>query len=265
MTQFRNSGNTGGGDPGRTGGGDPGRTGGGDPGRTGGGDPGRTGGGGGDPSTSSPVTATPTWPTVVAQRRLNFSIQRQEHSEWCWAAVAVSVERFFDPHSKLKQCEVANKVLPKAHPPIPLPPSDCGCCCHCCCDPRSCNKPAELERALKEIYKWRLTLKQRSIPAPSNVKPVTPPTIVSTGTLTFEEVCREIDNRRPIGVGITWDSGGGHFVVIRGYRLLSSGARQVYVADPLNPSSLVDFDEFTFSYYGDGEWTETDLVRNDWD
>jgi hypothetical protein len=73
-------------------------------------------------------------------------------------------------------------------------------------------------------------------------------------------------------VGITWISGGanstpgttGHFVAIRGYRLLSSGERQVYVADPLNASGLVDFDEFTFSYYGEGVWTETDLVITDW-
>lgn len=284
MTQFSDSSRTGGSDPGKTGGSDPGKTGGSDPGKTGGSDPGKTGGsdpgktggsdpgktgGGGDPGGSNGPTAMPTWPIVIAERRLHFRIQRQEQSEWCWAAVAVSVERFFDPHSKLTQCEVANKVipkLPKQVPPIVFPPSDCGCCCHCCCNPESCNHPAELKLALQLIYKWRTTLSQcvaQQTPAGGNPSP--PPTIVSTGTLTFEEVCREIDRRRPIGVGITWDSGGGHFVVIRGYRLLSSGARQVYVADPLNPSSLVDFDEFTFSYFGDGEWTETDLVRNDWD
>jgi hypothetical protein len=82
--------------------------------------------------------------------------------------------------------------------------------------------------------------------------------------LRFDELQREIDAGRPVCAGITWASGGGHFVVLRGYRVLSSGARQVYVADPLNPSALVDFDEFTSSYYGDGSWTETDFVQNDW-
>jgi hypothetical protein len=109
-----------------------------------------------------------------------------------------------------------------------------------------------LEQALKKIYKWRNTL---------------------TRALRFDEVQREIDSGRPIGVGITWTSGNdaplggssnGHFVVIRGYRMLSNGARQVYVADPLNASGLVDFDEFTLAYYGEGQWTETDLVQSGW-
>jgi hypothetical protein len=267
-------GGTGGGDPGGTGGGDPGGTGGGDPGGTGGGDPGGTGGGdpggtgGGDPGgtggsyvrtafyapMSKPVTAL--GPSVIAQKRIRFRIQQQELSEWCWAAVAVSVERYYDRASTLEQCDVANKVLPEQYPAVPLPKSDSACCCQCCCDPDSCNKPAELETALKKIHKWRATLVRSLAPDES---------IVSPGTLTFEEVRREIDRGRPVCVGITWKSGGGHFLVVRGYRLLSSGARQVYVADPLNPSALVDFDEFTLAYFGDGEWTETDLVRNDWD
>jgi hypothetical protein len=241
-------GQTGGSDVGQTGGSDVGQTGGSDVGQTGGSDVGQTGGSG--VGALNQLSAAAKASGVIAQRRINFSIQRQQQSEWCWAAVAVSVERFFNPASELKQCEVANMVLPKEYPANPLPKSDCGCCCQCCCDPDSCNQPAQLELALQEIHKWRTTLDR---------------SVLSPGTLTFEAVCREIDRHRPICVGITWRSGGGHFVVVRGYRLLTSGARQVYVADPLNPSSLVDFDEFTFAYWGDGEWTETDLVRNDWD
>jgi hypothetical protein len=175
-------------------------------------------------------------------------MHRQEQSEWCWAACAVSINKYFDHDSKIKQCDVANKVLPIEYTD-PLPPSDPDCCCHCCCDPEACNKPARLGIALQQIYKWRNSL-QRS--------------------LTFEEVQREIDRGRPIGVGIKWNRGGkngspsttGHFVVIRGYRLLSNGTSQVYVADPLNASGIVDFDEFTFAYYGEGQWVETELVQS---
>jgi hypothetical protein len=46
--------------------------------------------------------------------------------------------------------------------------------------------------------------------------------------------------------------------------VLASGAQQLYIADPLNPSNLVDFDEFSVAYYGEGVWTETDLVVDDW-
>ena len=223
-------------DPGTTGGSDPGTTGGADPGTTGGADPGTTGG-------SGPAKQCCMSDGVIAQKRLHFRIQMQEQSEWCWAAVAASVERYFNPASTMQQCDVANKVLPKEFPNERLPQSDCGCCCQCCCDPDACNRPAELEIALRQVYKWRNTLKR---------------------PLTFDEIRREIDRGRPVGVGITWDSGGGHFVVVRGYRLLRSGERQVYVADPLNASGLVDIDEFTLAYYGDGAWTETDLVQSGW-
>jgi hypothetical protein len=204
---------------------------------------------------------------VIAQKLINFRIQVQEQAEWCWAAVAASIERYFNPNSTLEQCNVANRVLQLSSDDFPDEDccggcDDCKCCCHPDCD--SCNTPAELEDALKAIHKWRTTL-----PRP----------------LTFEEIQREIDGGRPVGVGITWRSGNsvpkpkpkprpkptgtdpspsGHFVVVRGYRVLSSGARQVYVADPLNPSSLVDLDEFTLAYYGDGMWTETDLVQSGW-
>jgi len=265
----------GGGDPGDlggfNGGGDPGDlggfNGGGDPGDlggfNGGGGPGDHGGKGSyKPATTSPPAAQVTiaGPLVVAQKTIRFRIQRQEQSEWCWAAVAVSVERYFDPGSKLKQCDVANKVLPEEYegvtdaqgnPIFTLPDSDSECCCHCCCDPESCDLPAGLDTALQKVYKWRISLGR---------------------ALTFLEVQREIDRGRPIGVGIKWTTGGssgnpgttGHYVVIRGYRMLSSGVSQVYVADPLNASGLVDFDEFTFSYYGEGQWVETELLRRGW-
>jgi hypothetical protein len=238
-----------GGDPGHTGGGgDPGHTGGhpgsGDPGHTGGdGDPGHTGGDG-------KHTAHPTSPpgpvqaatNVISSRLLNFSIQRQQQSEWCWAAVAASIEKFFNPASAIEQCDIANKVLPKSQ----RPKTDCGCCC----EPEACDQPAELETALKKIHKWRTTLDKSA---------------TVTGTLAFDEIVREIDQGRPVCAGISWNGGGGHFVVLRGYRQLTSGVCQVYVADPLNPSSLCDLDEFTSAYLGQGEWTETDLIRDDWD
>jgi hypothetical protein len=273
LVRSKNSGQFGGGDPGDIGGGDPGDIGGGDPGDIGGGDPGDIGGGDpgdigggtgqGKPASSarsySPSPAPPggVGPVVIDQGRINFRIQLQEQSEWCWAAVATSIEKYFNRASTLEQCNVVNRVLQPSSDDLPGNGCTGGCDdCKCCCDPDSdiCNTPAPLEEALQKIHKWRATL-----PRP----------------LRFDEIQREIDRGRPIGAGITWASGNsaaygrisdptpkGHFVVIRGYRVLSSGARQLDVADPLNASGLVDFDEFTLAYYGDGAWTETDLVRS---
>ncbi|HVO99772.1 MAG TPA: papain-like cysteine protease family protein [Bryobacteraceae bacterium] len=243
-------GQTGGGDLGQTGGGDLGQTGGGDLGQTGGADLGQTGGGPRQNVAAYRHAAISNLgPSVIAQNRIDFKIQKQEQSEWCWAAIAVSVERFFNPAWSLTQCQIANRVLPKEIEGLELPKGIC------CAKPDICNKPAELETALKEIHKWRTTLDQKTAPGGS---------MISTGTLTFEQVRREIDNGRPVCVGITWKGGGGHFVVVRGYRQLSTGACQVDVADPLNPSAVVDFDELTSAYYGHGVWTETDLVQDDW-
>jgi hypothetical protein len=256
MPQFSNGGQTGGGDFGQTGTGDFGQTGTGDFGQTGTGDFGQTGTGDfgqtgtgdfgqtgtGDPGKTAQRTVTVTGPTVIAHRRLNFKIQRQEQTDWCWAAVAVSVEQYFDPDpdpaTRLKQCRVASLVFQAK----------------CCENPGEFNQGAELETALQLIHKWRNTLDED-------------PSTGATGSLTFEQVQREIDRSRPICAGITWNSdvgGGGHFVVIRGYRVLNTGAQQLYIADPDNPSNLVDFDEFTVAYYGEGRWTETDFVESDW-
>jgi len=263
-------GDTGGGE-GDTGGGE-GDTGGGE-GDTGGGE-GDTGGGEGDTGGSARTGAvygarayaagprTAGGPAVIAQKIIRFRIYLQEQSQWCWAAVAVSIERYFDRASTMRQCNVANRMLdelPDASDCFPDDDKCCGGCddCKCCWHPECCNYPARLEDALQKIHKWRTTLDR---------------------PLRFDEIQREINAGRPICVGITWESGNsgpapkgskdsrhkGHFVVIRGYRVLSSGIRQVYVADPLNPSALVLYDEFLSAYYGDGHWTETDLVQRGW-
>src|SRR5580658_8749867 len=63
-----------------------------------------------------------------------FSIEPQTESDWCWAAVAASINNFFDPPG-LTQCEVATDVLHLAS----------GTCCG---SPEKCNTPETLQRAL---------------------------------------------------------------------------------------------------------------------
>ena len=43
-----------------------------------------------------------------------FSIEQQQETEWCWNAVATSVEHYFDPTSQLTQEELAVKELGSA-------------------------------------------------------------------------------------------------------------------------------------------------------
>ena len=42
---------------------------------------------------------------------LKFAEQTEQQSNWCWDATTVSVEHYYDPTSKLTQCQLANQVL----------------------------------------------------------------------------------------------------------------------------------------------------------
>jgi hypothetical protein len=154
----------------------------------------------------------------------DLMIEPQEKSEWCWAAVAVSVEKYFNPASTLKQCDIATRFFQR----------DC------------CNKglldhdePVEVKDVLETINRLRTSL---------------------DGPLTFDALRKEIDTGRPVCACIVWRSGGGHAVLVTGYSILASGARHVHVEDPLNPSVDIDFEEFVSAYHGDGEWVETELL-----
>jgi hypothetical protein len=155
-----------------------------------------------------------------------LSLPRQQQVEWCWAAIAVGVEKYFDPSSTLRQCDIASSVTGNQ-------------CCGLAGGSVACNQPEKLQDALSSIGRLRAVLRR---------------------PLRFEEVQREIDAGRPVAARVEWGSGGAHFVLMDGYRILSSGARHVHVSDPLNSPSEVDFDEFANQYHGDGQWTGTYLV-----
>ena len=44
-------------------------------------------------------------------RRLDFDMQDQEQSKWCWAAVGASVALYYEPQASWTQCRVANEQL----------------------------------------------------------------------------------------------------------------------------------------------------------
>src|SRR5690242_18625633 len=138
-----------------------------------------------------------------------FQIQTQEQDQWCWAAVSVSVARYFDPTCMLTQCDVAHNVVGQ----------------DCCSAPALCNSPQPLQNALalEEVGSLR------------DVQP---------RTLSFDDVADEIRKGFPIAVRIEWFGGGGHFLVIRGCRQ-GPGIQLLNIADPWYVDSIQDFDVFT--------------------
>jgi len=170
-----------------------------------------------------------------------LAMQHQKRSEWCWAAVSVSVNLFFRPEATHTQCEIAGSVLELS----------------CCKDsaPAQCNTPHELHPVL-----GRLHLLARD--------PVLKP-------LTFHQVQQEIDAGRPICALIKWlDNAGnltdrGHFIALAGYRVTPAQTQFVSIADPLYGPSSVNFAEFSNQKGGyrdgTGVWFASFFVQNEAD
>ena len=156
--------------------------------------------------------------------RLSFRMQKQLTHVWCWAAVSVSVDRYFDRGSEWRQCGLAKEVTKQ---PV------------CCTKPvpHDCVKPFFLEDALEIIGRLKGD-----------------PT---SGPLSFKQIQHRINNDRPICARIGWRGGGGHFVVISGYRT-HKGVRQVDIDDPQRKgASTIDYRTFVHKYRAVGRWTHT--------
>ncbi len=148
---------------------------------------------------------------------LNFTIEQQICSEWCWAAVASAVCKCYNDPDAPSQRDVVDIVLGA--------PS--GSHCNCEQDPSSpCNAPMSLPSVLDQVGHAR----------------------DDTGrSMTFEQVVAEIDRQRPIVVQVALDdlAASSHAISIYGY----GNDRTVLIADPMHPDDkiTVSFDDFVAS------------------
>jgi Papain-like cysteine protease AvrRpt2 len=156
---------------------------------------------------------------------LNFKMQDQEQSEWCWAAVAASTSMHYDPNSGWTQCKVAGAELQVQN---------------CCQDPlpAACNK------------RWRVHSALRTT---KNL------TRFTTNAEKFSVVQHEIDSQRSLCARIGWKgSNSGHFVVIDGYDD-SGGLQLLTVRDPNAKvrTAIVNYATLVKGYQGSGVWTDS--------
>jgi Papain-like cysteine protease AvrRpt2 len=159
-----------------------------------------------------------------------FPIEQQLESYWCWDAVTVSVEHYFNASSQLTQQEFAVQALG-----VPLAQAD---------------QPYYLQEALSDLDLLSEYLQG--------------------SYLTFEEIQQQLATGLPIGVHIAWNEGGSHYVLITGYGTSPGGNPQVYVSDPmLGDSNVVawDYDSFVLAYdpnyaqSAEGAWVDTCLLH----
>jgi hypothetical protein len=175
---------------------------------------------GSNPPTGPGGRVLPTAPPYVGT---SFTMETQQESEWCWAAVSASVDHYFQPGSYSTQCAIASQVIPG----------------DACAQPDVYDEPEQLQDALDVVGRLRGV----------------------TWPLTFEQLQAEINANRPVCIRIAWDQGGAHFVALTGYQVLSSGVRTVDVADPFYAASTEDFDMFPAYYHGGGTWTASFLTN----
>ncbi|HEX5928716.1 MAG TPA: papain-like cysteine protease family protein [Solirubrobacterales bacterium] len=155
--------------------------------------------------------------------RLEFIIQGQEQTQWCWSAVAVSVAEFYEPGG-WTQCQMVCDELEQSS----------------CCEDGSteeCNQPWYLDQALERAGVFN---GMEGVP-PAGIAPI--PSEISSGHL----FCARIE----------WSGGGGHFVVIDGY---TEDETRLAIEDPWYGASDLTAETFRGAYQGNGSWTHSYLT-----
>lgn len=154
--------------------------------------------------------------------RLAFTMQTQQQTNWCWAAVAASVAQYYDSGTGWTQCLVANEHWDRT-----------DCCGSGASGP--CNQYGWLDRALTDVGHFDR---------------------IESGTSTFAVIDAEIAAGRPVGIRVAWNGGGAHFLAIIGTREWSP--RYAAVDDSIYGKSDHTWEDLRTSYQGDGDsWTHT--------
>jgi Papain-like cysteine protease AvrRpt2 len=164
---------------------------------------------------------------------LDFRIEHQAQDQWCWAAVAASICRFYEDETVQTECGLANRFL--------SPGTDC------CRDGKSddCNIPFALDLVLNQLQHL-----------------VQPP----RGVVAVEDLSREITvNQRPVALRIMFSDGfTAHFVVIIGCATEESGAQVVKVANPSDATGSVtsiEYSALVSDYRPGATWDQTYFTK----
>ena len=151
----------------------------------------------------------------------DFRLQRQQQTEWCWAAVTSSMMEFMAPERAASQSEVVATTLKDA----------------------AIESPEELNRQ-EDITKAAKTMGLEEGTRYGNVSRDTMRWIVNEGT--------------PAPIQINWRNnarkngslGGGHYVVVKGIGEEAKGETPVYIEDPWAGEMTLTWDELKNEYPG---------------
>lgn len=159
---------------------------------------------------------------------IEFEMQEQCHSNWCWAAVAASVATYYNQGRVVRQCEVADLDLKRD-----------DCCQHPCgeegVDFNVTNVLASPLNRLRCLERY--ARKKRA---------------------TADEVLEELTAERALCARLVWRDGGAHFVTIVGCWRDAEGNVILVLDDPFWGRSEYSYDGFAEHYQLlSGKWTDT--------
>jgi papain like cysteine protease AvrRpt2 len=182
-------------------------------------------------------------------RNIGLRMQYQESSEWCWIAVATSINHFYNPASSVTQCQIMTTVGQN----INNFPRDTSACPSAAviaatpglaailADPYSPAAEYVLDNPALGID--RDYLKSGGVGDALNVNGN------SAGyqgkDLRLDQIANEVNAGRPVAVDIQWNSQGSHCVAIAGVM-----GDYMLVLDPVNGESVVQFQSFPATYFG---------------
>jgi hypothetical protein len=176
-------------------------------------------------------------------------MQYQETNEWCWMAVAASINHFYNPASTWTQCQLMTVVGQKING-FPANTSACPSAAVLAANPGLApiladpySKPAEFVLNNPAYKIDPQYIKSGGVGDPLKVTGNWASD--QPGSLSLAQLAAEVNAGRPVVAGITWFSGGSHFVAIAG--VLADG---LLVLDPANGQSVVQFGAFPGSYLG---------------
>jgi hypothetical protein len=154
------------------------------------------------------------------EQLLNFTVEPQLESNWCWAAVSTSIAHYYNSSSTVTQCEVVDQQLGRND---------------CCQNPGSgpCNVYGYLDQAL--TYVGHLASEEAQ-------------------AASYAATQSAVDVGTPPCIRVAWASGGAHFIGVYG----CEPGELLWVTDPIYGQSLVSYSALTGgTYQGNGSWTNT--------
>jgi hypothetical protein len=161
-------------------------------------------------------------PAEARGTQLPRFMQRQEQSNWCWAAVATSVGLLLET-GQWTQCDTASRCFSPAR--------------SCCANPERCNEYGYLDKALGQTKS--LDFHEN---APAKQK----------------RIKRHLDEARPVCTRVAWHANGAHFMAITGYSLDDDDEMTITIQDPQHGICSMRLSDYPAKYpAGSGTWTNT--------